>query len=43
MPTPIIKLDEDDQVVCPICSTPIIDVDEGLVSQPSCATRVIRI
>src|ERR1039457_4134334 len=37
MPTPrIIKFDEDDQVVCPICHSPIVDVDEGLVSQPSC-------
>jgi hypothetical protein len=32
----IIKIDEDDQVVCPFCSSPIVDVDEGLVSQPSC-------
>ena len=37
MPTPrIIKFDEDDQVVCPICHSPIVDVEEGLVSQPSC-------
>jgi hypothetical protein len=35
MPTRIIKFDQDDQVVCPICSTPVIDED-GLVSQPSC-------
>jgi hypothetical protein len=31
MSTPtIIKFDEDDQVVCPICHSPIVDVDEGL-------------
>src|ERR1022692_2262430 len=37
MPTPrIIKFDEDDQVICPICRALIVDVDEGLVSQPSC-------
>jgi hypothetical protein len=37
MPTPrIIQFDEDDQVVCPICHTPIVDEDEGLVEQPSC-------
>ena len=32
----IIEFDEDDQVVCSICHSPIVDVDEGLVSQPSC-------
>jgi hypothetical protein len=37
MPTPrIIRFDEDDQVVCPICHALIVDEDEGLVSQPSC-------
>jgi hypothetical protein len=36
MPTRIIKFDEDDQVVCPICHILIMDEDEGLVSQPSC-------
>ena len=37
MSTPrIIKFDEDDQVVCPICHTLIVDEDEGLVEQPSC-------
>jgi hypothetical protein len=37
MSTPrIIKFDEDDQVVCPICHTLIVDADEGLVTQPSC-------
>jgi len=30
------KFDEDDQVVCPICHTLIVDEDEGLVEQPSC-------
>jgi hypothetical protein len=34
MPTP--RIIEDDQVVCPICHAPIVDVDEGLVNQPSC-------
>jgi SAM-dependent methyltransferase len=32
----IIKFDEDDQVVWPICHTLIVDEDEGLVEQPSC-------
>jgi len=37
MPTPrIITFDENDQVVCPICNALIVDVDAGLVSQPSC-------
>ena len=37
MPTPrIIKFDENDQVVCPICHSPTVDVEEGLVEQPSC-------
>jgi len=43
MPTPrIIQFDEDDQVVCPICRTLIVDEDEGMVEQPSCPhTRFI--
>jgi hypothetical protein len=36
MSTKIIKFDENDQVVCPICHTLIVDEDEGLVEQPSC-------
>jgi hypothetical protein len=37
MPTPkIIEIDEEQDVVCPICNAMIVDVDEGLVEQPSC-------
>ena len=37
MPTPkIIEVPEDENVVCPICETLIIDAEEGLAEQPSC-------
>ena len=37
MPAKIIKFDEDQDVVCPICKATIVDVDKDeLVSQPSC-------
>jgi hypothetical protein len=37
MPTPkIIEIDEEQDVVCPICNAMIVDKDDGLVSQPSC-------
>src|SRR5271157_5537376 len=36
MPTPnIVEIEEDKDVVCPICDTLVID-DEGLTQQPSC-------
>ncbi len=38
MPTPkIIEVPEDQNVVCPICKTLIVDAEEGLTEQPSCA------
>jgi hypothetical protein len=37
MPTPkIIEIDEEQDVMCPICNALIVDQDEGLVEQPSC-------
>jgi SAM-dependent methyltransferase len=36
MPTPkIVEIPEDENVVCPVCKTLVID-DEGLTEQPSC-------
>lgn len=37
MPAKIIKFGEDQDVVCPICKTLIVDAEEGLTEQPSCA------
>jgi hypothetical protein len=38
MPKPkIIVIEEDQDVVCPLCETLIIGEEEGLVSQPSCS------
>lgn len=37
MPTPkIIEIDEERDVMCPICKTVVVDAEEGLVEQPSC-------
>jgi hypothetical protein len=38
MPTPkIIEIDEEQDVVCPICNAMIVDKEDGLAQQPSCA------
>ncbi len=34
--TKAIVIEEDEDVVCPICKTLIIDAEEGLTVQPSC-------
>ena len=38
MPTPkVVEIPEDENVVCPICNALIVDEEDGLVEQPSCA------
>jgi hypothetical protein len=32
----IVKIDEDEDIVCPVCHATAVDADEGLVTQPSC-------
>ena len=37
MPMPkIIEIDEERDVICPICNAMIVDAEDGLVEQPSC-------
>jgi hypothetical protein len=32
----IIEVEEDQDVVCPVCHITVVDADEGLLGQPSC-------